>query len=107
MAESFKKIVAASAPAPSTWMALLNQTKLPSAIAVELKLDSIELNPVHAFSVTKAADVVAPGDAAWPSTGEGDESVALETAVRTRIIPGSLRPTPCTRSATQATPSTT
>jgi len=33
-------------------MALLNQMKLPSAIGVELKLDSIELNPVHAYSVT-------------------------------------------------------
>src|SRR6266540_7554266 len=107
MAESFRKIVAPSEPAPSTWMALLNQMKLPSAIAVELKLDLIELNPVHAFSVTKAADTVAPGDAAWPSTDEGDESVALETAVRTRIIPGSFRPIPCTRSAMQTKPSTT
>src|SRR6266487_2812666 len=107
MAESFKKIVAASEPAPSTWMALLNQMKLPSAIAAELKLDSIELNPVHAFSVTKAADVVAPGDAAWLPTDEGDESAAPETAVRVRMIPGSLRPTPCTKSATQTTPSNT
>src|SRR6266542_4045852 len=107
MAESFKKIVAPSEPAPSTWMALLNQMKLPSAIAAELKLDSIELNPVHALSVTKAADVVAPGDAAGPPTDEGDETVAPETAVRARMIPGSLRPTPCTRNATQTKPSTT
>src|SRR6266536_5110378 len=107
MAESFKKIVAASEPTPSTWMALLNQMKLPSAIAVELKLDSIELNPVHTLSVTKAADVVAPADAAWLPSDEGDETVAPETAVRARMIPGSLRPTPCTRSAAQTTASTT
>src|SRR5881628_2908554 len=107
MAESFKKIVAPSEPAPSTWMALLNQMKLPSAIAVELKLDLIELNPVHAFSVTKAADVVAPGDAASLPTDDGDETVAPETAVSIFRTLGNLRPTPCTSSAIQTDPSTT
>jgi len=64
-------------------MALLNQMKLPSAIGVELKLDSIELNEVHAFWLALAADTVAPADAAGLSTKDEDEDedTAPETAV--------------------------
>jgi hypothetical protein len=70
-------------------MALLNQMVLPSPIAVELKLDSIELNPVHAFSLTKATDIVASGVAAWFPRDDEDESVAPETAARAFTILGS------------------
>jgi hypothetical protein len=41
-------------------MALLNQMKLPSAIGVELKLVSIELEVVHAPSVTYAEATTGP-----------------------------------------------
>jgi len=86
-------------------MALLNQMKLPSAIAVELKLDSIEFNPVHAFSV-EAADWI-PTDEASRPIEDWDEGGATETALSMFRTLGNLRPTPCTRSAIQTTPSTT
>jgi len=83
--ESFKKILAESEPGPFTRIALLNQMEFPSAIGAALKLDSIELNPVHALSVTSAEDTVAPEDAAWLPTDDGDddgdENDAPETAV--------------------------
>ena len=62
--ESFRKIVLGSEPSPFTRIALLNQMKLPSAIGAALKLDSIELNPVHDLSVISAEDTVATADAA-------------------------------------------
>jgi len=86
-------------------MALLNQMKLPSAIAVELKLDSIEFDPVHAFSVA-AADWISADEATVP-TEDWDEGGATETELSIFRTLGSLRPTPCTRSAMQTNPSTT
>jgi hypothetical protein len=86
-------------------MALLNQMKLPSAIGVELKLDSIELNPVHAFSVA-AADWIPTDEASLP-TEDWDEGVATETVLSIFRTLGNLRPTPCTRRAIQTNPSTT
>jgi len=105
MAESFKKSVAASDPGPSTWMALLNQMKLPPAIGVALKLDSIELDPVHALSV-EAADWISTDEASLP-TEDWDEGAPTETALSIFRTLGNLRPTPWTRSAIQINPSTT
>ena len=90
--ESFKKILAGSEPSPFTRIALLNQMKLPSAIGVALKLDSIEFNAVHDLSVRSTEDTVATADAASLPTDDGDdrdddgdddgdENDALETAV--------------------------
>jgi hypothetical protein len=77
---------------------------LPSAIAVELKLSSIELKAVQALSVTEVEDTAASADAAGLSTGDGGVSVALETALRVLRIFGSLRAVPCTRSPTHTKP---
>jgi hypothetical protein len=56
IAELSRKIVAGSAPSPSTLMALWNQITLPSAIAVGLKLNSIELLSVHEPAAGLTAD---------------------------------------------------
>ena len=50
--ELLKTIVAGSAPRPFTFIALLNQIELPSAIGVGLKLNSIELISVHEPALT-------------------------------------------------------
>jgi len=86
-------------------MALLNQMKLSSAIAVELKLDSIEFDPVHAFSVVAVA--WKKNDAASLPIEDWDEGGATETELNIFRTLGNLRPMPCTRSVIQTNPSTT